>query len=257
MLQFMRCLSAEFKKRRRSLFLLLHLIIPLALSGALVTYILARNDTMSAESAYAIFFELVGVGTPVIIAVICGTVADSENEAGNFQNMIGVLKSKIVTFISQTSMMLICYCLAVLLTISTYVLALKYVVSIEGIQYTSYLFTGLIFCLSVAFQYFFYQIIGYKYGIGMCSIGGFSGLIIAALSLTTLADKIWMFLPWSWPNRFSKYMIGHHNLNQLSASGDSHEFLLKAVIIAFIMTLIIILVSIFMFYNWAGRKTNE
>ncbi|OQR54194.1 lantibiotic immunity ABC transporter MutG family permease subunit [Bacillus sp. CDB3] len=257
MSQYFRCLLAEFKKRNRSLFLLLHLVIPLTLSGIWMTYISARKDLVNPQFIYVTFFELLGIGTPLIISIICGVVSDSEDEAGNFQNMFGLTKNKTITFISQISMMILSYFFAILLAISTYTLALKYLVGVDEINFSLYFLNGLIFTLCSIFLYFFYQVIGYKYGIGMCSIGGFAGLIIAALSVTSIGDKVWMFLPWAWPNRFSLYLFGHSEISQSTITDNyiNSTSILKGCVSSVIFTIIII--SIFWFKNWYGRKAND
>ncbi|MDE5415304.1 MULTISPECIES: lantibiotic immunity ABC transporter MutG family permease subunit [Alkalihalobacterium] len=256
MLEFIRCFLAEFKKRKRSLFLVLHLIVPLSLSGALIVYMLGRSDTLSAAASYKIFFELIGVGTPVIIAIICGMVADSEGDAGNFQNMIGRTRSKIVTFISQISMMLVSYWFAILLTITIYVFGIQYMVGIEGIDFTVFLWAGLIFSLTVVFQYFFYHMIAYKHGVGITSIFGFAGLIIAALAMTTIGDNIWPYLPWAWGDRFIEQLIVIPQLNGIVIS-DQFNLVVRGSITAFLLTTMIILWSMVWFNRWSNRKTID
>ncbi|MGG2134564.1 lantibiotic immunity ABC transporter MutG family permease subunit [Bacillus sp. S2(2024)] len=255
MQQFYRCVLAEFKKRKRSIFLLLHLGIPFILPGTLMVYFLCRNVPISAEAGYGILFELIGVGTPVIISIICGMVADSENEAGHFQNILGVIQSKTNSFISQTTMMIFSYSASIFLTILIYTMALKFLVGVNGVYFTPYYVTGIIFTVSSIFQYFFYQVIGYKYGIGICSICGFGGVIITAVSLTTLGDNIWGFLPWTWTNRFSKYVIDY--LIGIDVKLDSDPMLLTGGYSFFILTTGMILLSIVWINRWPGRKTND
>ncbi|MFN2746350.1 lantibiotic immunity ABC transporter MutG family permease subunit [Bacillus sp. z60-18] len=255
MLQFYRCLLGECKKRKRSIFLLSHLSIPLVLSGALVMYFLFRNVPVGAEASYLIFFELIGVGTPVIISIICGLVADSENEAGHFQNILGLIQSRTVSFISQTTMMIFFYTAALFLTISIYTLALKQLAGVDEVDLSLYYVTGMIFAGASIFQYFFYQVVGYNYGIGMCSICGFGGVIITALCLTTIGDKIWWLLPWAWANRFGEYVTEYLKIKDVKPVGNptilmgGYSFLL--------MTTGIILLSIVWINRWSGRKTND
>ncbi|WP_163582617.1 lantibiotic immunity ABC transporter MutG family permease subunit [Gracilibacillus saliphilus] len=255
MLQFYRCLLGEFKKRKRSLFLLLHFGIPLILPGTLVMYFLSRNGLISSEASYVIFYELIGVGTPVIISIICGMVADSENKAGHFQNMLGVIQSKAISFISQTTMMIFSYCVAMFLTISIYTLALKSLVGVDEVNFTLYYLTGIIFVIASTFQYLFYQVIGYKYGIGICSISGFGGLIIAALSMTSIGNKIWAFLPWAWANRFSEYLRDYWKTVDIKLV--SNPTLVSGGYSLAILTGGMIIVSIVWINNWAGRKSND
>lgn len=253
MLQYFRCLLAEFKKRNRSLFLLLHLAVPLIIAGTLVAYISVRKHLLIADVLYKTFFEMLGVGTPLVIAIICGIVSDSEQQAGNFQNMLKLTKFKGVTFISQISMMVISYLFSVLLAIIIYTLSLKYLIGYSEINFSLYIITGIIFTVCAIFQYFFYQILGYKYGLGTCSIGGFAGLIISAMALTSIGDKVWRFLPWSWSNRFSLYLY-----NRFDTTGYFRETnnITNGYICWFIFTFFIIIFSILWFKNWSGRRAE-
>lgn len=255
MLQFYRCLLGEFKKRKRSLFLLLHLGIPLILPCSLVMYFLSRNNSINSEVSYFIFFELIGIGTPVIISIICGMVADSENEAGHFQNMFGIIQSKTITFMSQTTMMIVSYSTAIFLTISIYFLVLKFLIGVNGIHFTLYYLTGIIFIVASIFQYFFYQVIGYKYGIGITSICGFGGLIIAALSLTTIGDKVWGFLPWAWANRFSEKLTEYWKTTDITLFNNP-MFVTGGYFLIF-STIGMTALSIVWINNWTGRKTAD
>ncbi|MGN7402305.1 lantibiotic immunity ABC transporter MutG family permease subunit [Cytobacillus praedii] len=255
MRQFYRCFLAEFKKKKRSLFLLFHSGVPLILPGALVMYFLSRNHSISSEASYIIFFELIGVGTPVIISIICGMVADSENEAGHFQNILGAIQSKTISFMSQTTMMIFSYSASLFLTICIYSLSLKFLVGVDEVSFTLYYLTGIIFTGTSVFQYVFYQVIGYKYGIGSSSICGFGGLIIAALSLTAIGEKVWGFLPWAWANRFSEYVTDYWKMNDITFISDpmlvigGYSFL--------ILTIGMIVLSIVWINQWIGRKTTD
>lgn len=213
-------------------------------------YIAVRKDFINPQALYGLFFELLGIGTPLIIAIICGVVSDSEEEAGHFQNMLRLTKRKAITFSSQISMMIVSYGFAILLAISLYTFALAYLVRVAEINIAHYYLTGMVFIICGVFQYFLYLMIGYKYGIGMCSIAGFAGLIIAALSQTSVVDKVWIFLPWSWPNRFSTHLFSQ------SILVDKYTSVLKGSVTAFIITLSVIVISILWFKNWDGRKAS-
>lgn len=255
MLQFYRCLLSEFKKRKQGIFLLLHLGIPLILAGILVLYFLSRDVSISAEVSYIIFFELIGVGTPVIISIICGMVADSENEAGHFQNILRLIQSRHIAFVSQTTMMISSYSAAMFLTISIYTFTLKFLVGVDEVYFTLYYLTGIIFTIASIFQYFFYQVIGYRYGIGICSICGFGGVIIAALSLTTIGDKVWGYLPWAWANRFSEYVTDYFKMTNVEMK--SNPMLVTGGYSFLILTMGIFFLSIVWINRWTGRKTTD
>ena len=182
-------------------------------------------------------------------------VADSENEAGHFQNMIGVIQSKTISFMSQTTMMIFSYGAAIFITIFIYTLALKFLVGVNEVHFTLYYLTGIIFIGTSIFQYFFYQVVGYKYGIGICSICGFGGLIIVALSLTTIGDKIWGFLPWAWANRFSEYLTDYWKMTDITLF--SNPMLVTGGYSFLILTVGMAVLSIVWINNWTGGKTTD
>lgn len=253
MQQFYKCLLSEFKKRKRSYFMLLHLFLPFLLTTILILYSFFRNVHLNAVESYVILFEIIGVSTPVIISILCGMVADVESEAGHFQNILGLTRSEIIPFLSQTMMMILSYCLAIFYTISIYVFALKFIVQGEEVNLSLYYSTGIIFIATAIFQYFFYQYISYKHGIEISGIFGFIGMIVVALSLTTLGDKVWVFLPWSWANRFSEYLTYPLRLREIVVVSDN--IMVMGLCSFFILTVCIIFINIVWIRKWEGRKT--
>ena len=252
MVLFFNSLLGEFKKRKRSLFLLLHLCLPFLLPTLIILYALLRNSPLSAWEYYSILFTLIGLSTPVIISILCGIVADVESEAGQFQNILGVTKSKSISFFSQITMMLLSYSAAILLTISLYVCALRWIVHVEDIHLSLYYGSGIIFIVAAIFQYLFYQFISYKHGIEISGIFGFVGMIIAALSLTSQGDKIWPFLPWAWANRFSEYFT--HFLTVTDFEVINGPIQVTGLVSFCCLTVCMIFVNFVWIQNWEGRR---
>lgn len=255
MRSFSRCLLGEFKKRRRTVFPYLHLGIPFVLPAALIMFLLSRNASISPEAAYRVLFETIGVGTPVIISVLCGMVADAEHEAGHFQNMLRLTESKMTSYLSQTTMMILSYSASLFLTIFTYTSALDVLALVDGADFTTYYLTGMIFTITSVFHYVFYQFIAYNAGMGICSLFGFGGLIVAALSMTTIADQAWPFLPWAWANRVSTYAVEY--MKPMEMNGESYPMLVTAGYSFLIFTTAIIGLSIVWVNRWIGRKTHD
>jgi len=253
MQQFYKCLSGEFKKRKRSTFLLLHLCLPFLFTGILMLYYFSRNAPLSAAASYIIFFQIIGITTPVIISILCGMVADAESEAGGFQNILGLIQSKTTSFLSQITMMILSYSASLFFALSIYVLALKFVVNVREVNLSLYYLTGAIFIAAAIFQYFFYHYISYKHSVEISGIFGFMGMIINALCLTTLGDKIWGFIPWAWANRFCDYLKDSSLLLNIEFSKD--PMIITGLSSFFILTCLIICLNIVWINKWEGRKT--
>ena len=151
---FFKCLLGEFRKRKRSYFMLLHIVLPFLLPGILVLYYFSRNTQVDVTGSYVVLFLLIGIGTPVIISILSGMVADAESEAGHFQNILGLIPNKRILFLSQISMMILSYSVAIFFTITIYILGLKFIVHLEGINTILFYLTGIIFIATAIFQYF-------------------------------------------------------------------------------------------------------
>lgn len=258
---YLRSVFAEFKKRKRSLFLLLHVLIPILFSVVLSSYVFLRKDTqlINDRSIFVTFFELLSIGAPLIIAIICGLSAESEKEAGNFQNMLVRTETKVITFLSQLTMLIFCFLFSTFFSIIIYVVALKYLIGINIVDLGFYLTMGVVFTISCSFQYGLSMLISYRFGMGLNSIIGIAGLIIAALSPTMLVDKVWPFLPWSWPIRIPMYFFW--NKVGIQSNGyfaySEYNTVITGFCVLIISSISIVIIDLIWFQNWYGKSTNE
>ncbi|MNJ59031.1 hypothetical protein D3C77_546940 [compost metagenome] len=71
---------------------------------------------------------------------------------------------------------------------------------------------------------------------------GFFGVIVAALSETTLGDKVWMYLPWSWSIRLGSDLTA----NLMIGQGQ-----------IIVLTILILIISTYWFHYWNGTQLTE
>ena len=99
MKSFFRSLKAESLKIKHTPLLWLHLIIPLV--GACLFLFYSVLSAWSTEVLLTFYFEALALAFPMLIGIVCGMAASQEEQAGGFQNMLGVLPSRLVPFLSK------------------------------------------------------------------------------------------------------------------------------------------------------------
>lgn len=231
--------KAEFMKRKHSLFFWLHVGIPIILVIILDLFYMNRKGELEVSYLFTVLFELVGFAYPLVIAVLCGLVTSQEEEAGQFQVILGKVSSKVVSYFSQLAMLLTMGFFSFVLAVSGFAASARWMLGVEGIDYSTVLRTSGLMFISVIFMYCLSLVLGYLFGIGICSLVGFLGMIAAALAETNLGDKVWMYLPWAWAIRIGKGAAIQSGLIWMGG-----------------MTFCILVISMLWFRNWEGRRVT-
>lgn len=236
---FWKSYLAEFVKVRHSLLLRLHLILPVVIVSLVTLYLWMRPDQLAFSNIASVFFELLGFGIPFLIAVFCGLKAQQEQEAGGSQNMLRSTRMKAASILSQLCMLATLGLLALGGTVMGMYAAMKWLLGTPDLDAGAMLRMGLLTAAGMIICYAIYLILAYLIGLGGCSLLGFVGMIAAALSLTSLGDQIWLYVPWSWPIRLSSGLY----MDQLPIIGA--------------VTLIVVAVSALWFQTWNGRPASD
>lgn len=249
MREALNCIHAEVIKQKRSLFLKLSVIVPVLIAIVFAFYLKNRMDMFNEQLAYVMFFEAVAMGTPLVIAIFCGMMANQEESAGGYKNLLGLHQNKVLPLFSKVSYMIIWYALSLFSAIILYTVLLKFLVGYSAINFISYGLNGANFIICAFFQYFFYSLVSYSVGTGIASIFGLGGLVITALSFTSLGDSIWFLLPWSWSHRISLYIYGNMNITTIPSSYLTFSILVKGTIGIAVLTILMVLI----FYHWVKK----
>ncbi|OPJ64219.1 lantibiotic immunity ABC transporter MutG family permease subunit [Clostridium oryzae] len=248
---------AEFYKNKKSVFMWLHIGLPVILTALLTFLCLGRKGRLTNIGLFGTFFQMIGYAMTLIAAVLCSLVVSQEQQAGGFQMMLGKTRHKVTTFISQLCMLLSMCAFALLLAVVSFLLSMKFVLHIKNISYIMFIKTAMIVFISVIFLYSFYLIIAYCFGTGISNIMGFAGVIISALACTGQGDSIWRVLPWAWSVRLSNFMTvsqyAHGAKVPLTYKYYQHNDITGGLIMG-IMTVCCLSLSIAVFYFWEGRQ---
>ncbi|MFB7155388.1 lantibiotic immunity ABC transporter MutG family permease subunit [Lysinibacillus sp. NPDC056232] len=248
----LRLLRAEFLKIKRTPFLLIHLLIPIIISGLFLAYYsYSPWDFNGKVSAY---FQALACGFPTIIGLVCSMVSEQEATAGHFQEMLTASKTKIMAFLSKILLLLLFSFGAILLSIGIFSVGFIELLHEDTFSFQFYLIAGCILFVSFVFIYILHFFVSLQFGKG-ASIGlGIVGSLLVALLLTGIGDGIWSFIPYGWGGHFV-------SLWTMKASGldlSTVEIGLQEGIIASVCgTLLALVLSCLWFWKWEGRKSDN
>ncbi len=256
MISLFRALRADFQKLKHTQVFWIHIVIPII--GALF-FLICYNLFNSVETVekHALYFELLGMVFPLLIGIICGIVVSQEEQAGQFQVLLST-KSRITTCLSKLLTLILMGMFSLFLALGIVLLGLKVFLETSNIPYLLYFQVFGWITFSNIFIYILSFFISLKFGRGASIFLGIAGMLIAALMITGLGDRYWMYLPWAWSVRFCNFAVlnfmvtvMHKEIPELSYN------LQKASCITGAYTFGILALQLLWFKFWEGRKCDE
>lgn len=247
MINLIRCMQSDFHKFRHSALLLIHILLPSAASLLFLAYY--SVSPWKTEDKISGYFEFISTAFPFIIGLICSMAIEQERQAGNFQVILCVIKSRTITYLSK---------LLVLLLLGTCSVALAIGIFGTVFQNAAPFFylkaAGAIFVSSV-FLYILHLFLSFQYGKG-ASIGlGIVESLTSALMLTGLGDGKWYFIPCAWGARIGDCLV--YGWQNPVNSATVNATIVKGIIIAVTTAVVALLISLIWFSNWEGRASYD
>lgn len=242
---------AEWIKTKRTSTRLLIIVTPFIVPAMLIAYfsMITLGDKANIRM-YSHFFELLLVFMPLIISLLSGLIIMKEEEAGNFTGylMSPVIRAKLYLSKLSFTVLFIVYTVVVstLLIILGNIIVLKintlYInLFIKGVGYS---------IIGTLFLCGFHILISFAYGLGVSvALGGIGFLTTAILGATSLGDKVWIYVPWTWAIRMAKYAV----INDVNIS----KMIREAMLVSLISFILLLMLSLVWFNRWEGRKTYE
>lgn len=252
----LRCLRSDYLKVRHSVIIWLHLIIPVICAFTFLAYF--AGGTTAILHLYADYLEAISISLPMLIGIICGVVAVQEEGAANYQVVLGGPVSKEMKYTSKLLMLLILTSFSLALAIGIFVVGLSFGLDISSVPYSVFIRGGLWILVSCSFLIMVHLFISFRFGWGASVLLGGIGVMITALMITGLGDRVWEYIPWAWSVRFVELVglihLGDVNgdiLNYLQHEMHTGEITLATGII------IVFIISIIWFRRWEGVKSSE
>ncbi|MDD7362675.1 MAG: lantibiotic immunity ABC transporter MutG family permease subunit [Peptoniphilus sp.] len=244
----MRALRSECYKIRHTWLPWVHLALPVVY--ALLFFVAARETALARfddiERAESYLTLLSGV-LPIAIGAVTAKATEMEREAGNFQALLSLTRSRAKIYMGKFVALLIGALVAIGLAVALFA-------ALSGGQTPAEWAIGAAFVLSGSIAiYAIHMWTAARFG-GGASLGlGFVETLIAFLSQTGLGDGAWYYFPAAWPIRLSATYVLRDSLGAEYVGG---EFLTWA-LVAVPMSACLIAVSLVWFARWDGTSDGE
>lgn len=203
----------------------------------------------SVEQKITGYFQILSLGIPGLITLLCAYTAQQEQQAGAYFNMLCVGKSRIRNFISIFIILFTLSGIGLVFASCGFYLFWGEMIPI------AYAFTTILMLIPLASLLLIHMFISFKFGVAWSIGGGAIFLLIGALGVTGLLDKWWYYLPPTWAPRFVSLIIAdyfHPDLNANIAVELRYGLmicLLASVIVAFLIPK--------WFHKWDGSSSAE
>ncbi|BBW98352.1 lantibiotic immunity ABC transporter MutG family permease subunit [Geobacillus sp. FSL W8-0032] len=262
-MSFLRLLSSEWLKTKRTAIRLMMIITPISYSLLMVWYFSHYHTIMFLETKiYEAFFEVMTVSLPIIISLLTGLMAYQEEKAGSFMNILTGPVSKMKSYIGKLTLLIFLAGADILLATLLMLLGMKYVLKVAPIHEHVFLQGAALSIVGSLFLFSLHLFISFAFGMGASIAVGSGGFLIAALlGATSLGDHIWMYVPWTWAVRLSQLpLLSMPEIKQAVGELLLHSYSLslrEGTAYALLSFLIATVIGSIWFQRWEGNKPHE
>ncbi|AUS98034.1 lantibiotic ABC transporter [Clostridium thermosuccinogenes] len=262
----MKILYVEWLKTKRTALRLLTFCFPVVYAALIIGYVALRGiDKNTQTLVFQTFFEAwTACIIPLGIGILSGLIVHQEELAGNFN---GLLSSKVSRYGLYGSKFIL---LVLTMTASTLIAAVALGVGLDlflgvTISWPIFIAASILAIIGAIPLLALHLWAGFRWGMG-ASIGiSIGGLLMAALmGATNLGDKIWQFIPWTWPVRLAMLSGAYLQFSedmQFPPAVISSGFVLKQLAMGLAASLLCLAAAliggIIWFNRWEGRKSYD
>ncbi|NLA59233.1 MAG: lantibiotic immunity ABC transporter MutG family permease subunit [Firmicutes bacterium] len=247
----MRILYVEWLKLRRTPILWLAFLAPVLYGSFMVWYFSGRGAAEQVQvSIYEGFYQVwAAVVVPLGAGLLTGLMSHQEAQAGSIRGLLGSRASRVRLYTGKIMVLVLLTTLSTGLGVGTLVISVKYGLGIP-LALRPFIFGGMVVELTTIPLAVFHLWISLALGMGP-SIGvGCIGLLLGALSLTSLGDSYWQYLPWGWAARFAMVPGTDYYYGIIPRSQSA-----LAIAAAFLVTTTV--GGLIWFERWEGRRVYD
>ena len=262
----MKILYVEWLKTKRTVIRLLTFCMPVVYAALIIGYITLRGiDKNNQTLVFQGFFEVWTVCViPLSIGILSGLIVHYEELAGNFS---GLLSSKVSRYgLYWAKFLLLILIMTASTLIATIVLGAGLDVFLDvSISWPIFIAASILAIIGTIPLLALHLWAGFRGGMGE-SIGiSIGGLLMAALmGATSLGDRIWQYIPWTWPVRLAKLPGAYLQFTedmQFPPEVISSGFVLNQLEMGLTASSLCLVASliggIIWFNRWEGRKSYD
>ena len=261
MLMLIKLIKSDFYKIRHTAIVWIHIIVPIFISLSFVAYYASSTVAVNNLFRLGLYTQILSIGFPLIISIVCAMAAEQEADVGNFQVLLAS-EHKLLSFLSKICMMLLMGFFSLIVAIGIFVLGLEFLIHEKVFDLHIYGNIILILLFSQIFLYILHLLLSFRFGSGS-SIGlGIAESLVSSLMVTGLGDVIGKWLPCSWGARIMQsYIMLNSNVNDVNVLLNKFQGLYMnefkmGIYICIIATIILFLLSLMWYNYFEGRSEN-
>ncbi len=248
-MKFKNLLITDIMKLKSTPFLWLHLLVPaLGLMVFLSYYSVSQMDVFMKQKTY---ITVMCVAFPILIGVITAMVAEAEDQAGNYRNLLNVYPVKWSALMSKYLVLIVLGALSTVIAVIGFYLGMSQMITALPIG-TYFELTGILFGCSL-FLYAFHLFLSLRFSKSVSvGIGIFESLIVA-LFRTGMGDGRWPYFPCAWSIRFTWTTITQSGKGIMIPD----PMMTLGIVLSMVVTILAMVLLMVWFSRWEGRKSEE
>lgn len=239
-----KCIICDIKKTKKLYFHTLHFII--AILSPIIFLLYYSYVNWDNESKLLGYFQILGMGFPILISLFSVMLIEQELNAASFQNMLSILK-RLPLFYSKLILLIVNGTFSIFLASIIFGLGNIYIIKQSPINISFYLLFGFILISTNILLYIFHLFLSLRFNKGVSIIIGIIESLINALLVTGLGENIWYYVPSAYASRLISHII-------------KNVFDTKCIFSIFsciILTIFSIILFSFWAYNWEGQHSSD
>lgn len=256
---------SEWIKTKRTSVRWLTFLTPVIFATLITWYFSLKTITIETQvSIFQAFFEVwAALVVPLGAGLISGLMIHQEELAGSFNGFLGSKLPRRDLYLGKLAMLVVLASASTLLAVLVLLAGFSFILNIP-LFWPIFIAGALMAMIGTLPLLVLHLWISFAWGMG-ASIGiGSGGVLIAALMVTSLGNKIWQYVPWAWPVRLSMlpgvYLLnlpGMKSPPEIISSGFIVNQTIKGLIPTAIFFLSLLAGGLIWFKNWEGRKIYD
>lgn len=247
--KFGRLCRSEVYKMKNTALPMMHVLIPILGSSLFLFYY--KFSMWNETEQILAFLEVVGIVFPFLVSIICARNVALE-ESNHFQVFLGNPSSRFLILFSKCIVLqLMAFC-SVLLCIGSFALGQFFFLEHIECSVINYMIVIIAMWAGSLLQYPIHLYLNLRFSRAISMGVGVAQMLLAALLITGLGEKLWYFVPCSWSIRFSALLF-QSMMQGLGAFANIPK--IAGVCVLIIGMLYVIIFIWFHFYE--GRQSDD
>lgn len=235
---------SNFTKIKRTPIILLHLLLPIAVTTLFLVYYAFAGYHIIPDVRW--FFVILQLCYPIFVSISVPILINLDRNINNIQNALGLVESRTSVYFGKVFFLLFLTAISMIIYELCFYVGVNMFLDISITNFGSYFVIFYIFLLSNLFLLLLHVPIAFQFGSSISVLFGISGTILAGFFENAIGDNIWPIIPWEWGVRFLKNYFDFSNAT-----------IFYGIMFLIVITSMILVLSILWFSKWEGKVIQE